>query len=79
MTRGICVCGKVGYAKCTVHGDPVKGVGVTDGEFKELIVRHKGAILEIFAGGETVSIRSVINAPKVEKKIGRLIGKGGGR
>jgi hypothetical protein len=69
MTRGICVCGKAGYVKCTVHGDPVKGVGVTDGEFKELIVRHKGAILEIFAVGEVVPM----------KKIGRLIGKGAAR
>ena len=59
MTRGICVCGKVGYMKCTVHGDPVKGVGVTDGEFKELIVRHKGAILEICMGGEVVPIRKL--------------------
>lgn len=67
MTRGICVCGKVGYVKCTVHGDPLKGPAVTDEEFKELIVRHRGAILEIFTGGEVVPI----------KKIGRLIGKGG--
>jgi len=65
MTRGICVCGRLGYMKCTVHGDPVKGVGVTDGEFKELIVRHKGAILEIFAGGEVVPMKKIGRPRKV--------------
>ncbi len=69
MTRGVCVCGKVGYTKCTVHGDPLKGVGVTDGEFKELIVRNKGAILEVFASGEVVPM----------KKISRLNRKAVGR
>jgi len=51
--------------KCTVHGDPVKGVGVTDGEFKELIARHKGAILEIFTGGEVMPMKKIGRPRKV--------------
>ena len=69
MTRGVCVCGKEGYQRCTVHGDLLKGIGVTDAEFMELIVRNKGAVLEVFAGGEVVPM----------KKIGRLHGKAVGK
>lgn len=69
MTRGVCVCGKEGYTRCTVHGDPLKGVGVTDAEFVELIVRNKGAVLEVFAAGEVVPM----------KKISRLNRKAVGR
>lgn len=67
MTRKECVCGRMGFEKCPVHGDPVRGPAVTDEEFMELVVRNRGAIQEVFVGGEVVPIR----------KLGRPRSKGG--
>ena len=47
MTRNVCVCGKVGYTKCPVHGDPLKGPAITDEEFLEMVERHKEKIIYI--------------------------------
>lgn len=48
MTRKDCVCGRVGFEKCPVHGDPVKGPALMDEEFMDLVVRNRGAIQEVF-------------------------------
>jgi len=70
MKRGECVCGKLGYTKCTVHGDPIKGVGLTDEEFTVLVARNRGAVLELFQIPDSVL---------PTKKIGRPRGKRGAR
>lgn len=57
MTKRKCTCGMTGYPRCPVHGDNIRGVGVTDDEFIDLVARNKGAVLEIFKAGEVIPIK----------------------